>query len=77
LNCIEEIDNDKFLNLAQKYQIQNLNSFFNNFDQEEISFLLDDLFDNLNDIASQYDCYFGSNEGDGSDFGFWKYDELS
>lgn len=79
LNCIHQLDNTRFLNLTNKYEINydNLGSFFENFSQEEISFLLDDLYDSLNEIASEYDCYFGSLEGDGSDFGFWKYDELS
>jgi len=38
------------------------------------SYLLDDLFDALSDIAPE-GAYFGTIEGDGSDFGFWQNDE--
>jgi len=41
------------------------------YDTEEASMLLnEDLFDALNDYALPY-TYFGTHEGDGSDFGFW------
>ena len=33
--------------------------------------VLDDLIDNLEEIAAKHNCYFGATEGDGSDFGFW------
>ncbi len=32
--------------------------------------MVNDLIDILNEYAPDY-CYFGSHEGDGSDFGFW------
>ena len=37
---------------------------------EEASWMVDALFDALNDVAPPF-CYFGANEGDGSDYGFW------
>lgn len=37
---------------------------------EDASSLLEELEDLLNDHAPEF-CYFGTSEGDGSDFGFW------
>lgn len=37
---------------------------------ETVSELIDDLIDALNEFAPPY-CYFGAHEGDGSDYGFW------
>ena len=39
-------------------------------DTEDASFLLNELFDRLEEHAPSY-CYFGAHDGDGSDFGFW------
>lgn len=36
--------------------------------------VLDALIDRLEEVAAQHNCYFGSIEGDGSDFGFWPND---
>jgi hypothetical protein len=41
-----------------------------NRDEEEGSEIVNALMDALNEHAPPY-CYFGANEGDGSDFGFW------
>jgi len=43
-------------------------------EMERQSYLLDDLFDALGEIAPE-GAYFGATEGDGSDFGFWLHDE--
>jgi len=40
-------------------------------ESEDAHYLLEDLFDALQDHAPD-DHYFGAHEGDGSDFGFWK-----
>ena len=42
---------------------------------EEGGYLLEDLFNTLNDIAPK-DYYFGAHPGDGVDFGFWKVEEF-
>ena len=39
-------------------------------DSDEASELVQALQDALNEFAPSY-CYFGTHEGDGSDFGFW------
>jgi hypothetical protein len=40
------------------------------YDDEDASYTLDELCDALNEYAPPY-CYFGANEGDCSDYGFW------
>ena len=42
----------------------------NYFDSEDANFDLDELFARLNKQAPPY-FYFGENEGDGADYGFW------
>jgi len=44
-------------------------------DSEEARWKLDELTDILNEHAPD-GCYFGSHEGDGSDFGFWQAQEF-
>ena len=41
---------------------------------EECAEVLNDLFDLLNEYAPE-GYYFGAHPGDGSDFGFWEFDE--
>ena len=43
-------------------------------DSDDVMYLLEDLFNALNDHAP-IGCYFGSHPGDGSDFGYWAHDE--
>lgn len=43
------------------------------YETESASEYINDLADALNDMAPVF-CYFGSLEGDGSDFGFWPMD---
>lgn len=38
--------------------------------EQDGSDLVEEFFDALNEYAPPY-CYFGANEGDGSDYGFW------
>jgi len=40
-------------------------------DSEDASYLLEDLFESLSELAPE-GYFFGSTEGDGSDFGFWE-----
>ena len=39
-------------------------------DSDEASWMLEELFDVLSEYAPPF-VYFGANEGDGSDYGFW------
>jgi hypothetical protein len=45
------------------------------FESEDSQFDLDYLFDTLNNLAPK-GYYFGSHPGNGSDYGFWKYEEV-
>jgi len=45
--------------------------FEGNDDEEAAYWIVDELANVLNEFAPE-GCYFGVNEGDGSDFGFWE-----
>jgi hypothetical protein len=38
---------------------------------EHVDYTIDKLIEKLEGLASRHNCYFGTTEGDGSDFGFW------
>lgn len=41
---------------------------------EQAAQMLESMTDQLNEIAAPHGLYFGTCEGDGSDFGFWRTD---
>ena len=75
----EGVDSTLLRSLADAYfglLLSNLNSNEDHawWDSDDVMYLLEDLFDALNDHAP-IGCYFGSHPGDGSDFGYWAHDE--
>lgn len=43
--------------------------------REKADYVLSDVMDQLDDIASREGMTFGAHEGDGADFGYWKLPE--
>jgi hypothetical protein len=52
-----------------------INDYENAKDQEEKEIILNENIWNYLDQIAPEGCYFGNTEGNGSDFGFWEYEE--
>jgi hypothetical protein len=84
LSVIESCDHDEVDDLSKEWRrLQVLKSELSDTDpdpkyptlqiMESVSiFLNEGLWGAMEDLAPD-GCYFGANEGDGSDFGFWEY----
>ena len=55
---------------AVAWALDNTSSIMEDDEPGDVAWLLEDLFDALDDLAPD-GYYFGTLEGDGSDFGFW------
>ena len=55
--------------------VKEANKFKDWEDVEECGWLIERLVDALSEFAPE-GCYFGSTEGDGSDFGFWTCEDF-
>ena len=64
LACLADIDDKQAAELVRDARA------VTDFDSEQASELVEALLDALNELAPAF-CYFGTHEGDGSDFGFW------
>ena len=72
LDVLEEYANETYLS----YMDENpeLVDDWDHLDDETLGWVLDELFDKLNDIAPE-GYYFGASEGDGACFGFWSAEQ--
>lgn len=73
--ALEERSNSNGALVSEAYELANLlerDDYYR--DPNTVRYVLNDLFDALNDVAPT-GYYFGASESDGALFGFWEEDE--
>ena len=82
MSMLESVDKDRAEKLIKEYSdvfdylYENVPEEVDMALEENMGYLVDELFDILNDYCPPY-CYFGAHEGDGADYGVWiSYDSL-
>jgi hypothetical protein len=68
LDALYEVSRERCEELRN--DANNCISYDGEYDKESIGYVIEELFDALNEYCPPY-CYFGAHEGDGSDFGVW------
>jgi len=70
LDELKRLDPTSWIFGQWEHEIRDIENEWIERDPENAEYLLEALFDALNEHAPPY-CYFGAHEGDGSDYGFW------
>ena len=70
MNELETLDKESYNDLLSVFPELKEKHYLTLLDDQGITDCLEELFDRLNDCCMSY-FYFGSNEGDGADYGFW------